>query len=170
MTVTINLTDSDIFTALRARFADLLGVNIEIVQCQYNDVPLPRGDFVVINSLSKSQMSFPVTEYDGELEEKAITQPIECGFQVDFLGTKASEWAVIAQGIFSSQFANEGMPDSVRILFATEFRQIAFINEASQYEQRFTGEVVVQYNPTIAMPQEFITAASFEAVPVDLKL
>jgi hypothetical protein len=64
-----------------------------------------------------------------------------------------------------AQFSTSGF--DVTPLYADDPKQVPFLNGEQQYETRWIVEAVLQVNPVVSVPQQFMDAASITLVEVD---
>lgn len=103
---------------------------------------------------------------------KTMTQATDFTVQLDFHGPAATDMAQVvsttmrdeyAVGLFAAQNPNYG----VSPLLADDPRQMPFINDQKQYENRWIVEARFQVNPVVVVPQQFADALSIEVISVD---
>ena len=165
----ISITDDDVFTIVGAWLADCLGGLIPIVRGQDNTVPEPQEDDWVevtpglrtrlgttswqYNDAAVAQLSPPYT-----VGSKTYTQPTQIDVQVDIHGPASSENTQIVLALFFTDdactFFYNLNPD-IAPLYSSEPRQIVFVNENDQFEDRWTLDLSIQANIDIVRPQQF---------------
>lgn len=106
-------------------------------------------------AVSPSQTFVSGTVYGGV--RKDLT-PTDLTVQVDIHGPNATDYARIIESLFRSEygttaFANSGI--DITPLYCSEIRQIPFINQEQQYEDRWTLDLHLQVNPVVGTPQQF---------------
>jgi hypothetical protein len=158
MSVTISISDQDIFTALRTFLISVLPSGTEVVQAQDNSVPMPLGAFVAMNNVGLSRLSTNTDTYIDPVTTtgtKNVSSDIEYTIQLDFYGASAADWAMIVQTLFRDEYGVSLFPSNVVPLYADDPIQIALIDGEQQYEQRWVVKAVMQYNPVVSTPQDF---------------
>lgn len=106
---------------------------------------------------------------------KTIEEAQEWAVQLDFHsatdlgGMYAAAVSATFRDEFATLFFDELAPplDGIAPLYADEPRQMPFVNEQQQIEQRWILEAVMQANPTIDVPQQY--ADSVEVTPVSVE-
>lgn len=122
----------------------------------------PDGTFAVqpAQTVTSRQMFAGVAEY---------MQATEVTFQLDVHGKDSADNAQIISTLFRDEYACASFSASgydVQPLYTSEPRQMPFITGESQYEDRWSIDVVLQANPVVTAPQQFAGALSVVLVPV----
>ncbi len=175
-TPTISVTESMLMTALRTALLTLLPA-ASIIQGYQNRVAMPNGVVVEMTSLTDAALS--TTDAPPSLWNAGGANPGLAGerrsdkwaCQLDFFGTGASDAARMVNLLVRSDYAFSVFatqtPEVLAPLYATEARQVAFVNDSEQYEPRWMFEFHAQYNPVILVPQDFATSLEVNPVSVD---
>ena len=172
MSATIDITADAIMTALRAFLMHVLPTGTQVVAGQQNHVPLPQGPVVVITPLMQTAMDVPVTVYDRNKGSAGKQQAKDWRVQLDIYGDNAADMAAMLATVFRTDYAFDWMADgyAIRPLYAEDPRNMAFINDAMNYESRWMLEVHLQANPTTTLPQDFAQSLHIGLVEVDTNL
>jgi len=176
MTVTISITESQVFTALRSFLLGILPAGVEVVKAQGNGVGEPvGGDFVVMNSIATPRLATNVDGYTdpgagGAPGTRNSMQAIEARLQLDVHGPNSGDNAAIISTLFRSEYACIQFatvnPD-IQPLYCENPRQMPFINAQNNYEQRWIIELAIEYNPITQTPQDFADEVIPQIVSVD---
>jgi hypothetical protein len=105
--------------------------------------------------------------------------PVEWTVQCDIHGPNSGDNSRIVEGLFRSEYgvdtfiaaaASLGLPSdySVIPLWCDECRYLPFENDQQQIEYRWTLDLHLQINPTIAVPLDFATSIDATAIPADV--
>jgi hypothetical protein len=98
----------------------------------------------------------------------AIEQSTECVMQFDVHGPNSFNNAQVISTLFRDGYAVDQMDGTgITPLYASDPRQLPFINGAAQYEDRWVIEAHMQIKPVVAVPQEYADAVSVTLVNVD---
>ncbi len=172
MSATIDITADAVMTALRAFLMHVLPTGTQVVTGQQNLVPLPLGRVVVMTPLMQTAMDVPTREYDRKADAVGKKQSKDWRVQLDCYGDNAADAAAMLQTVFRTDYAFDWMADdyAIRPLWAEDPRNMAFINEASNYENRWMLEVHLQANQTTTLPQQFAEQLAIGTVEVDTSL
>ncbi|MCS6499042.1 hypothetical protein NYD60_03335 [Burkholderia thailandensis] len=174
MPVTISITESQVFTALRSFLLGILPAGVEVVKAQGNGVGEPvGGDFVVMNSIASPRIATNVEGYTDPGTNPGTRnsmQAIEARLQLDVHGPNSGDNAAIISTLFRSEYACIQFatvnPD-IQPLYCENPRQMPFINGENQFEQRWIIELALQYNPITQTPQDFADEVIPQIVSVD---
>ncbi|ALJ98691.1 MULTISPECIES: phage neck terminator protein [pseudomallei group] len=174
MPVTISITESQVFTALRSFLLGILPAGVEVVKAQGNGVGEPvGGDFVVMNSIASPRIATNVEGYTDPGTNPGTRnsmQAIEARLQLDVHGPNSGDNAAIISTLFRDEYACIQFatvnPD-IQPLYSEIPRQMPFINGENQFEQRWIIELALQYNPITQTPQDFADEVIPQIVSVD---
>ncbi|MBO9332880.1 hypothetical protein GHR37_27440 [Achromobacter xylosoxidans] len=172
MSVPISITEDDLVEDLGA-FADTL-VDCEVVRGQVNRVPSPKGDFVVVTPAGMVGLSLPVTAYADPTPgtgTRTLTRPTQWAAQVDCYGERAQDRALVLSIALRSQYGCEFLGELGRSqpLYTGEPRQMPLVTGEDQYMERWSFDAVLQFNPSITLPQQFAEHLHVDLVEVDEK-
>lgn len=104
-----------------------------------------------------------------------ITQPTQIAVQLDFhsanlsaAGDMAITVSTLLRDAFGvQQFANQTPDFGVRPLYASEGRQLPFINDQQGVEWRWVVDALLQANVVVSVPMQFADSATVEVISVD---
>jgi len=130
---------------------------------QLTGAPDDLGTYFV--SPSQDTPSVPV--YAGTRND---TAPTQFTIQIDMHGPSSGDNAQAIATLFYSDYAYEMIiPFGVAPLYASEARQVPFLNAEQQIEYRWSIDADLQVDPTVrTTPQQFADKLSAKPVPVDL--
>lgn len=177
-----NITADHVVAAI-CRFISQITSN-QVVIGQANRVSDVVQDHVVVTLLREEPTGYVIEKMDENgfvthTTNSNLTVQVDCyGVQTDFTNpnddsfwdasTTARNIARMVKTNFAcNYFKNLGL--DIAPLYATNTRNMNFINDAEQYEQRHMFEITVNYNPSITFQQDYFTDIDLKvAVPVDL--
>jgi hypothetical protein len=165
MTVTIDIVDQDVFTALRTFLLTFLPTGTEVVQGIDNQVPMPVGGWVSMTSAGMQRLSTNVNTFLDQTE--SFLTPSRYDIQLDFYGPNSQAWATMCQTLLRDEYATSQFPANIQPLFADDPLQIPLVNAESQYEQRWKLTASLQYNPTITATQQSAISLDIGLKPID---
>jgi len=168
MTATVTPVQSDIFIALRTFILSLIAC--EVIQGLGNGVPMPLGGFISMTALYQNRLSTNVDAYldpTPTTGSKTARQAVQYTIQLDAYGPDSSDWATILSTMLRDEYACLSMAPNVQPLYCDDPRQIPLIDAEAQYEQRWSINAVLQYNPVVSTPMQFFDAATVGLVEVD---
>ncbi|WP_444544289.1 phage neck terminator protein [Paraburkholderia adhaesiva] len=164
----LSLSESQAMAAVRAFLLAVLPHGTEVIAGQDNRVPPPVGvDFVVMTPVLRERLSTNVTTWrDGWPDapcEKAVRQATKLAVQLDLHGPAGADATQLVTTLWRDVTACDALASSaldLAPLYASEARQIPFLNGEQQVETRWSVDLVLQVNPAVTVPQAF--AASLE--------
>jgi hypothetical protein len=175
MAYTVDITDDQIFTALRSWLLDLMPSGVLVVQGLQNLVPMPLDPAIAMTSINKirlatnEHLSF-YNPNDQVPENNAIktTIRLEHIIQLDVLGDGSSDNASAITTFWRDEEACAFLLSSgLQPLYCDDPKLMPIINGASQWEDRWMIQVHMQYNQTFIFSQEFANEAAVTLVNVE---
>lgn len=163
-----SVTESDIFTALRAFLLTVVGC--PVVRTQVNRVPMPAGDFIALTPKSAVPLETNTDTYTATT--KTVERRTQYTIQIDCYGALASDRAqtiatLLRDSYSADQFAVSGY--DVTPLYAGDAHQMPLIDGEEQYEERWTFDAVLQVNPLITLPEETANTLTVGIIPADVE-
>ena len=163
--ITPSITETQIFTALRAFM--LLVADCEVIRTPVNRAAMPKGDVIALSPTSNTPLSTNVATVDGQ--QQSIKRASQFVVQVDCYGAGAGDRATTLSTLLRSQFACEQLAASgleIQPLYAGDAHQMPLVNGEDQYEERWTFDAVLQFNPVLVVVQQ--SALSLTVIPKDV--
>jgi hypothetical protein len=117
-----------------------------VVQGYQNNVPVPKNA-IVMTILFTEKLDQLSSYYDGVSSELTIFESEKVKMQLDFYGSESFNQCTKTSTIFKSQLTTFAMT-SIQPLNCTAPRNMTFVNEAGQYENRYMLELELQHNPS----------------------
>jgi len=151
----------------------------QVLQGQQNNATMPLGEFVIMTPLHMSALETTRRTYDRPNGKALNAQGKELRVQLDCYGESAMDAASALAALFRSPASTEwmeryaldgGFPLRLQVLYASDARNVTFINEASNYEGRWTLDVHLQINQTVTTPQEFAEQLNVDTAEADTSL
>jgi hypothetical protein len=99
-----------------------------------------------------------------------MLMPSRMDVQLDIHGPNSADNAMIVSATFRDSFAVEQFALAgfdVAPLYVSDARQIPFLNDSQQIEQRWSLDAVMQINPIVGVPQQYAGALAVTPVSVD---
>jgi hypothetical protein len=156
-----------VIDALKAFLQPFVGSN-PIVRAQVNRVPPPLSGFVVLTELLEVDLETPSVRLDAANNQLIITGPTQINIQIDFYGPSAGDQCKAVKTVFRSTYSPAQFPDGIKPLYCSDGLQSPLITGEEQWESRFTLTAYLQYNPTVAIPQQSADTLAmnvFEDIP-----
>ena len=177
MPATVDLTETQVFTALRAVLRAILPTSVEVIRGQTNRVPPPAvPDYVVMISNGRLRLSTNLETWDQTDPAPTFISALiatQATIQCDVHGPNGADNAqvmatLLRSGYACDLFAAQGSP--VRPLYVVDPKQMPFADGEQQYEDRWTVDVVLQLNPTVHAPQDFANTLTIVTLEVETQL
>ena len=171
--IALSVTESNVFASLRLFLLGILPDSTEVIAAQDNRVGEPRSaSFITLTPMSRGRLSTNVNSHANDLLAQSLkrTQATQIVIQLDVHGPGSADLSQIISTLFRDEYAVEAFAASgydVAPLFATDPKQIPFMNAEQQFEDRWVIEMNLQANPALTLPQEFAKTMSVELIEVD---
>jgi hypothetical protein len=160
MTATVSITESQIFTALRTVLLSWLPESTEIVRGQQNRVPEPTSaDFIVMLPVTRTALATNLVEYQDA--SATNTQSVQVDIQLDIHGPNSPDNTQVILTLFRTEAGVEAFEATgygVTPLYASDPRQLPFIDGEEQFEDRWTFDLSFQVDFAVTTPQDFATS------------
>lgn len=164
MSVSIDLTETIAFAALRGLLLTMFDSPMAIVKGQDNRVPEPVGsDFIVMWPIMLPRLGTNVTTYfaddDSPLPDvKMSLQPTRLDVQLDVHGPNSFANVQTISTLFRDEYSTsyfDAGTAAIQALYASDPRQLRFDNAENQSENRWMIDLSLQINPVVTVPQRF---------------
>lgn len=158
MSIPVSLTEDALVDALGAFVQVIVGDQVPVVRGQQNRVPPPAGRYVYITPILAPALSLPRTTYADvpSAGTMTLTRPTQWTAQIDCYGESAQDMALAVSIALRSGYGCDALSSSgAQPLYAGEPRQMPFITGEDQYLERWSLDAVLQFNPSISVPQQF---------------
>jgi hypothetical protein len=157
MIVGPSITNRDVSVALRGYLLSLFP-DSQVFQSQENFVPEPNSDFILMTDSMVSRLATNSTT--GTVDSETQTARLEIVMQLDIYGQNGADHAAVIVATMRGDYAYANFPDDVKPLYATDPVQIPIINAEGNFEQRWSIDIHMQYNPEFTAEQETTSTAS----------
>lgn len=171
MSATLNVTEDDLLTALRSFLLSILPAGMPVELSQVNNTSMPLDPFVMMTpgqatGLSTNRLSYNDTGvYGTGTQKNARSSEWRC--QIDCYGNGASNAAQTIATLWRTMYACDVMPIDIQPLYAGEPHNTTMINDQKQYEDRWTLDLHLQYNPVVTVPQDFADKLHIDLAEID---
>ena len=166
MTLTISLSEADVMTAMRAFLLAVLPAGVEIVQAQANNVPMPAGAFVAMNSTAARRLGTNVDTSIPVSASVAVMTATQYDVALDFYGPGASGMAMTVQAMFRDDAGVQLFPATVSPLHCDDPMQIPLVTGEQQWLERWRVSAAVQIDPVVSTTQQSATAVNVGVIDV----
>ncbi len=174
MSTTISPTQLAVYVRLEAFLQFILPTGTPVVQGLQNRVPTPSGAYVSMLAIIQKRLATNIETYSDpedapEDATRTVQQNTRVDMQLDFYGPNAADWSAMAETLWRDDEGCRLLAPDCQPLFADESRQSPLVTGEEQYQQRWTLTATLQYNPSIALPQQFADAAVVGLINVDVE-
>jgi hypothetical protein len=161
-----SVSETDIFTALRAFILSLVGC--EVIRGQVNRVAMPVGDFIELTPLSNVPLETNTDTYTATT--RSTERRNRYTIQIDCYGALAGDRAttistMLRDSYAVEQFALQGF--DMAPLYAEDAHQMPLMDGEDQYLERWTFSAVLQVNPIITMTTTTADTLTIGLIDVD---
>ncbi len=168
MTYSVSISDTDVFTALRAFLLSAFGG--EVIRGIQNRVASPKVAFIAMSPSGLKRISTNIDTVDIEGETKTVTMHTQACIQLDFYGSGSANQAEIFTALWRDDtscvyFSDNHYPISP--LDCSDPAQIPLVNGEQQYEQRWVIKAFLQYNAAVTLDQPLFTGVEVALIDVD---
>lgn len=140
----------------------------EIVRAQANRVAMPPSPCIVLTELFHIDLRVPSQDYDEVNDEALLSASNRLDIQVDFYGESAGDYCRSVETAFRTMRGFDHFPAGIKPLYTSDGIQSPLISGEQQYVSRWTLTVSIQYNPVVAVPQEFAEEAIATTIAADV--
>lgn len=169
---TISITEEQLFIALEDFIVSLVDPSLPVVRGVINRVASPATDYVQMSPLFSQALATTVQTYDGIADTQTNQQSKQWTAQIDCYGESANDTAAILSAMARTPYAADRFAAGglgIQPLYASDPRQLAFVTGESEYQERWTFELSLQYNPQVVVPQEFADTVTVGLINVDVQ-
>lgn len=176
MSYTLDVTEANVFTVLRAFIMSVLGTSVKsVIQVPANRVPTPSAyPFMTMTTVSKEQLEFPtqvISDPAVQPQTTGSTMPTLLRVQVDAYGPSSGD---IAQILFTAlqdpsafDFFRAHTIQGVYPVNVESLNQLPMVTAEDGYELRWMMQINLQYNPTISATIQTASALGVDVINVE---
>lgn len=148
------------------------GPGAQVVRGVPNRVSMPMPGFVVVQAIQKHRLRTSVDTFDttsASPTTATVNQAVELTLQIDCRGESAEDWADILTTLFRDQYACNALAPVCQPLYCDDARMTGFVDGEEMYEETWSLDLHLQYNPTVTIPQQYAKALELELISVTEK-
>lgn len=157
------MTITDVITGQMNQGATVFGVGVAAgtsVIAQVNGRPAGVGTYTIAPSQNVGSGTLSAGQ-------TGIEQSTEVVYQLDVHGKNASDNAQSIATLFRDQYGvTQFAGTGVTPLYCDEPRQLAFVTAAVEYEERWSIDLHMQFDPVLSVPQQYADAAIVNVISV----
>lgn len=174
----IDITEAMLYADMGNFLALLFGTDPgcpAIVRGQGNRTPSPpvttstdttdTTGFILMQFFVGKRTTTNQDTFNSTAQTQASQSNTQGKFQLDFYGKLSGDWAKIFTTLFRDPYGCANLTVQ-QPLWADEAFQSALVDGEEQYEERWTVEAYVQYNPTTTVTQQSATALGVKVINV----
>lgn len=165
----ISITSDYLFTLLRSWILSVLESDIPVVRGQDNRVPEPQeDDWIEITPGGRTRLATNSDRYLDPVAigglppyasgQRIVCEPTQIDIQVDVHGPCSSDNVARLEALFRDFDACEffaNLNPAIQPLYSSDPKQLAFINDSEQFEDRWSIDFTLQANIEFTRPQTF---------------
>lgn len=164
MSYSLSITETDLMTAIGNYLTTILPAGTVILQSQQNRIPMPdTPNWVTINSILGQRIATNVDTWSnaGTPTTQTVATSTRQDVQVDCYGPLGHDNATVISNLFFDDYTVQFFAASgfdIAPLYASDLRNLQFINDQSQYEKRWSLDLSLEVKPVMSVPQQFAGA------------
>ena len=167
--MTATITGDDVLNALGAWLVSVLDPAVAVLETQVNRVAPPNvADYVYMTHAGRIRLATNVDTYDGAAA-KLVAASTQFRIQIDAYGPNSADNAQIVTTLFRDEAATSAFPPTVQPMWADDPVQAPFLDEAQQYEDRWTTFANLAASPVVSTPQDFADRISTSTYSADAR-
>lgn len=163
-----SITESDVCTVLGNWLESIFPSTTIIRKGQQNQSAPPNCSFALMTIINRERLA--TNGWDYTETTRNVTEQTKFSVQVSVFGKGAGDLIQAATALWRDMnavdfFAASGMP--IAPLYASDPRQLGFINAEKQYEDNWSADFQLQANITLNVPQQFADKLTIDTIEVD---
>ena len=137
-----------------------------IIKGQHNNVPMPKGEFILMTQKGQDRLAFNEVTYNG-IDNRTLTRFTKYDIQLDFYGVGSGDRAGAVETAFFDAYACEFFGENIQPLYCSNAIQMPLVNGEQNYEERWTLTASLEANLDVVIGQQ--SANSLTVVPVNVE-
>ena len=97
-----------------------------------------------------------------------VEQGTQVRMQLDFYGSSAGDWAVTMSALLRDEVGCVALAPNCQPLYTDDAQLVPLEDDEEQYEQRWSLNAYLQYNPVVTTPMTFANDLKIELINVDV--
>lgn len=161
---------TDVYPAVLAFLQGIVPAGIPVIQGIANRVPAPPTPpgFVLFQAIGKARLRTSIDTWTGDDPSTlSVEQGVELTMQIDCYGPNSSDWADMITTLWRDPYGCAALAPSCQPLYADDARMIPLVDSEEQYEERWSVDARLQYNPVVTPAQDFADVATIKLVDVN---
>jgi hypothetical protein len=160
-----------VYAAVQAFIQGIVPDGVDVFQGLQNRAaaPSPLPGFVVFQALGQTRLrttlDFPLVADDSPVTT-SVEEGIDVSLQIDCYGPSSADWAAALASLWRDQYGCSALGPSCQPLYADNARMIPLIDSEEQYEERWSIDAHLQWNPDTTLAQQYANVAEVTLVNV----
>lgn len=166
-TIEVNVTEDMICRVVRS-YIKSIATSLPVLRTPVNRAAMPKGPYVSFTPGLRRPLS--TNRDSNDANSRTVSRSEQMSFQIDCYGAGAADLAETLNALYRDTYACELFANSgleIVPLYAGDIQQAPFVNDADQYEDRYTFEIELQVNPSIVVPLQSCNILDINLVSVD---
>lgn len=160
MTVTTAPSQDLVYQALETFLTGVLPAGVPVIRGLPNRaaMPQPVPGFVTMQALFRSRLRWNIDTWDttnSAPTAATIEQGTEIHMQIDCYGASSADWANTISTLLRDPYGVAALTPNVVPLYADDGRMIPLTDSEQQYEERWSLDARLQFNPVTTIAQTF---------------
>lgn len=161
MSVSVSPDQDQVYAALVAFITGIVPAGVKVLRYLPNRtaLPPPRPGYAMIQALFTERLRFPIDTYtqggNAPPTQYTVEQGIDIPFQVDFYGKHSGTWSATASTLFQDTYGCDALAPNCQPLYCNEGRMMPLTDEEKAYEERWSLDAHVQWNPVVTATQQY---------------
>jgi hypothetical protein len=173
MSYIVSITQEQLYEVLSTFLQSVSGLGQSLViQGLPNRTAMPPAapGFVTMQLTRAGRLNYNIVTWDTTNPaptEISVEVHVMLRLQVDFYGATSGDWATIFAALWKDETACLALEPLADPLYANEEMLAPLEDDEQQYEQRWTIEAFLQYNPVVTVPMQFANVFTVTLINVD---
>ncbi len=163
MSVTVEPTQDQVYQALETFLTGILPTGTPVIRGLPNRaaMPTPAG-FVLMQALFEERLRMPIDTFvtggNSAPTTATVEQGIELTVQIDCYGPHSGTWASTVSTLFEDAYGFNALGPNCEPLYANQARMMPLVDAEQQYEERWSLDCRLQWNPVATIQQQYADA------------
>jgi hypothetical protein len=165
--IEVNVTEDMICRAVRA-YIKSIAPTLSVQRTPVNRASMPNGAYVSFTPGLRRALS--TNRAFNDANSRTVDRPEQMSFQIDCYGAGSAELAETLNVLYRDVYACDlfaGLGFDGAPLYAGDIQQAPYVNDADQYEDRYTFEIELQINSRVIVPLQSCNILGINLVSVD---
>ena len=173
MSYSVSITLQQLYEAMQPLVMNVTGLGQAVViQGLPNRAAMPPASpgYVSMTVTRTKRLRYNIDTWDITNPAPAtlqLEQGTEVRMQLDCYGASAGDWATMLSTVLKDPVGVGQLLPACAPLYAEDPILAPLDDSEEQYEQRWIVGAILQYNPVVSVPQDFMSSATVELVNVD---